>query len=117
MIKFVFIISFLFGHCCQCHDQYFEMRFKEVIKKLELLKSAGITSTNNIDSIKIASQVLSSLTGARPHISYNYTVTYSEKDFRIDSIKWNEWYQKNKCKVSKQLFDSIYQHILLNYKK
>jgi hypothetical protein len=107
----------LFDSCYQCPDKNFEAKFNNTIKTLELLKTEGITPRNNIDSIKIASQILTSLTGIRPHIAYNYTVTYLEKDFENDSNEWHKWYEENKCKMNEAMFDSTALKVRANYQK
>jgi hypothetical protein len=117
MIKIIFFL-FLFSESChQCDDKNFDAKFKYTINKLELLKSEGISFQNTIDSIKISSQILSSLTGIKPHISFDYTVTYLEKDFKNDSTKWYRWHEKNKCSVTVATFDSIASKVRSNYQR
>jgi len=117
MIRYIIVISFLSACNKQCTDKYFIEKFDKTIKVLEQLKSNGITQYNTIDSIKIASQIITTLTGIRPHISYDYTVVYHEKDFQKDSAQWYKWYEENKCKVTKKTFDDISFRIRSNYEK
>ena len=116
MIKYILAMCLLFGECQKCPGKKFELKFQETIKRLELLKSNGITPDNTVDSIKIASQVITTLTGIKPNISYDYTVVYLEKDFENDTSQWSKWYQENKCKVNEAKFDSIYKRVKLTYK-
>ena len=117
MSKYILAISLLFAGCRnQCPDKKFAEKFENTIKTLELLKSNGITQNNNLDSINIADQIITSLTGIRPHISHDYTVAYLEKDFKNDTTEWHKWYEENKCKVNETTFDSTALRIRSNYK-
>jgi hypothetical protein len=107
MTKYILAIYVLGVSCFQCPDRNFEMKFAHTLKKLELLKNNGITPTNTMDSVKIASRIIEMLTGIRPKISYNYTVTYLEKDYKSDSIQWHTWYHENKCKITEATYDTI----------
>lgn len=117
MIKYSLIIGILFWGCNQCGDKNFEISFNQTINKLERLKSNGISQNNNVDSVTVASNVIFTLTTIRPQLSFDYTATYLEKDFKSDSIKWRAWYENNKCKMTRQIFDSVYEKAKLDYKK
>lgn len=117
MIKYILVASILFGGCNQCDDNKFVEKFEKTIKTLEVLKSDGITKSNTFDSVKIASQIISALTDIRPRISYNYTVIYSEENFKGDTSKWNKWYKENKCKVTEARYDAVSSRVRYNYEK
>ncbi|HEV8283908.1 MAG TPA: hypothetical protein VGQ09_06345 [Chitinophagaceae bacterium] len=116
MIKYFITVFLLYFGCRPCVDGNFQSKFQNQIKKLELLKSEGVSLKNSTDSIDIASETLFLITGIEAKISRNYTFLYSNEDFKNDSLKWNNWYEQNKCKVSDELFDSIYSKVVLKYK-
>lgn len=107
----------LFFGCKPCADSGFYLKFQNQIRKMELLKSEGISVKNSTDSVDIASQTLFLITGVKAKISRNYTFLYYHDDFKNDSLQWNNWYVQNKCKVTEAFFDSIYSQVTLNYKK
>lgn len=116
MIKFVITFSLIGMGCRPCIDRNFQLKFQKQIKKLELLKSEGVSLQNSTDSINIASETLFSITGIKAKISRNFTFLYNANDFTSDSIKWNNWYEQNKCEVNETSFDSIYSRVFLAYK-
>jgi hypothetical protein len=103
--------------CRPCEDIRFKSKFQNQIRKLEMLKSYGVSAANTTDSIDIASNTLFLITGTKAKISRNYTYLYYHEDFTTDSTKWNRWYEENRCKVTEALFDSIYSIVIESYKK
>lgn len=115
MIKYILVAVILFAGCNQCDDKIFVEKFEKTIKSLELLKSDGITQSNTLDSVKIASEIITSLTGTRPRISFNYTAVYSEEKFKADTIKWHKWYKENRCNMTGSVFDAVSSKVRSNY--
>jgi hypothetical protein len=100
IIKFLIAFCLIGLGCRPCINRDFQLKFQNQIKKLELLKSEGVSLHNSTDSIDIASETLFLITGIKAKISRNYTFLYYADDFKNDSIKWNNWYEQNKCKVN-----------------
>ena len=117
MSKYILVMSLLFGCSNECPDKKFAEKFEKTINTLELLKSKGITQSNNLDSINIASQIITALTGVRPNLSHDYTVAYLEENFKNDTTQWRKWYEENKCKVNEATFDSTALRVRSNYKQ
>ena len=108
MIKFLLLGYLLIISCQNCEDKNFQKKFVKTINTLHLFVSNGLNETNNLDSVKIAGRMLYTLTNIKAGISYNYTIIYERKTFTMDSIKWTKWYEKNKCKMTESMFDSVY---------
>jgi len=91
-------------------DENLRLDFKsnmEIIKKFENGKAIGIS--NYLNSISYFTK----LTGHESQVKLGGSIGYGDTiKLNQDLTKWNEWYDTNKCKITKIKADSI----LGNYK-
>ena len=113
------LCTFIFFLSCNAScsiDLIFNESFNKAIKRLEKLQLQGVSLENPKDSVEISGEILNQLTGHKPLLREDYSLSYLDSDFKNDLKIWRSWYKKNKCALTKKDFDDASQKAIALFK-
>ena len=114
-MKFCYLFVLLFLANCSnsemnCEiDSKFEKYFKNSLETIRIHQEEQIGSKTPFN-IEKALKFLEIMTEKKSSISVNpFGIFYNRTDdYENDMKMWNEWFEQNKCDLSKEKVDSIY---------
>jgi hypothetical protein len=116
----IVIIIYLFLFSCKTckEDRAFKKEFFNCIQVIEKTQKEAYfiksdSHTENVDSRAFPIECLYAVTGYEGHVDkwtqpyYFYPYSDTIEYIDVDIKKWQEWYENNRCKFTKQMADSL----------
>lgn len=103
---FVLFIIFLSCRSNKCMSE--KKVQKEFVHELKIVKDQFKGKETLVDEYTDALFYLGFLTNTPTRAGYSSTIGYrKESDYKMDIKSWEDWFKKNKCKLTRRYVDSV----------